>query len=96
MPETEIQELIGTAIGQLAYSYAPYSGSAQPFWRKTAGFTLAVILRTQRTARQTVPRGRHFLRRSARACDNSGQSALWGDPGKGSMHTPLLAASAGR
>ena len=25
MPETEIQELIGTAIGQLAYSYAPYS-----------------------------------------------------------------------
>ena len=26
MPETEIQELIGTAIGQLAYSYAPYSG----------------------------------------------------------------------
>lgn len=78
MSETQIQELIETAIAQLAFSYTPYShfkvGAA--LLAKTDGSIQDAISRMRRTRRRTVPSGPLFSRQSAKGSGNLKRSAL--------------------
>ncbi len=62
------EKMVELAIGQLAYSYAPYSGLrlALHCWQTMGIFTQAAILKMPLIHRQTVRNGRPFLKQSAR------------------------------
>ena len=76
LDEKTIRNMISAAIGQLAFSYTPYSyfkvGAAL---LAENGEIYTAILKMRHMPRQTVRNGRLFLKRSARESKISRQSA---------------------
>ena len=65
MDKKTIEKLIDTALAQLDFSYAPYSGFnvGAALFSKKSGSLHRLQYRNAPTHRQTVRKGQHFSRR---------------------------------